>query len=138
MSLHIKICYFTNSTLSWHNQWNILRNNKVVNITTNWRSNSSRNIVIAKQVSVTAYQERSYKCYITIKNKNKYINISLSYIFNINIIVSYITSTSIALSWPKNIACKALPIIIDKKSPIFNKIYFQKKKKKREMVIEKV
>lgn len=53
----------TNSTRSWHNQWNIFKNSKVVKTTMNCKSNSSRKMVIAKHVSVTAYQDLSYKCY---------------------------------------------------------------------------
>ena len=47
------------STLSWTSQWKTLMNVRMVNMATNSTLNSSRKIVIARQVSITAWLMRS-------------------------------------------------------------------------------
>ena len=52
----------TKSILSWLSQWKHLTSSRKVKKTTNRASNSSRNIVMARNVSDTANHDRSYRC----------------------------------------------------------------------------
>ena len=48
------------STLSWTSQWKTLMKVRMVNMATNSTLNSSRKMVIARQVSITAWLMRSF------------------------------------------------------------------------------